>query len=213
MGMAFGVLLRSKGYGPPWALAMSFIIYAGALQFIGVGLLAGGFEPFQTALLTLMVNARHIFYGLCLLEEFRALRKTKLYMIFALTDETFSLLCSARPPAGVEKRRFRLCIAALDHLYWIAGSVLGNLAGTVLPFNPRGMDFVMPALFIVIFLQQWQTRSGRGPALLGIAASLVCLFFFGPRWFIVPAMALIPAALTAVWLREKKLQVSPEKKT
>jgi 4-azaleucine resistance transporter AzlC len=180
---------------------------------MGVALLAGDFQPLQAALLTLVVNARHIFYGLCLLEEFHALRKTRLYMIFALTDETFSLLCSVKPPAGVEKGRFQVCIAALDHLYWITGSVLGNLAGTVLPFSPRGMDFVMPALFIVIFLHQWRTRQGRAPALVGIAASLVCLFLFGARWFIIPAMALIPAALAAVWFRGKKLRGLPEKKT
>lgn len=204
MGMAFGMLLASKGYGVLWALAMSLCVFAGSLQFVAVGLLAGDFQPLQTALITLMVNARHIFYGLCLLKEFGALRKTKLYMIFALSDETFSLLCSAQPPAAVEKSRFWLCIALLDQLYWIIGSVLGNLAGSVLPFNPRGIDFVMTALFIVIFLQQWRIRAGRGPALAGIAAALLCLFVFGSRWFILPAMGLLCTVLTGLWLRRNK---------
>jgi 4-azaleucine resistance transporter AzlC len=204
MGMAFGILLASKGYGVLWALGMSVTVYAGSLQFVGVGLLAGDFHPFAAALITLMVNARHIFYGLCLLEPFHALRGTKLYMIFALSDETFSLLYSVKVPAHVDKSRFWLWIAVLDQSYWVSGSVIGNLAGSALTFNPRGIDFVMTALFIVIFLEQWRARGGRRPALLGIAAALLCLYIFGPRWFMVPAMGLILAALTAAWLRGKK---------
>jgi predicted branched-subunit amino acid permease len=228
MGMAFGILLAAKGYGVLWALGMSVCVYAGSLQFVGVGLLAGGFHPLQAALITLMVNARHVFYGVCLLEPFHALRKTKLYMIFALSDETFSLLCSAKPGTGrdvsppcgqagtgdcgpaasapVDRSRFWLWIALLDQAYWVGGSIIGSLAGSALAFNPRGIDFVMTALFIVIFLQQWRTRGGRAPALLGIAAALLCLYVFGSRWFIVPAMTMILAALTAVWFRGKKLK-------
>ncbi|MDR3200209.1 MAG: AzlC family ABC transporter permease [Spirochaetales bacterium] len=213
LGMAFGILLESKGYGILWALGMSVFIYAGSLQFVGVGLLAGGFHPLQAALITLMVNARHIFYGLSLLETFKGLRGTKLYMIFALSDETFSLLCSAEPPAHVDKNRFRLWIAFLDQAYWITGSLAGSLMGTALSFNPRGIDFVMTALFIVIFLEQWRTRGGRRPALLGMGAAALCLFIFGPRWFLIPAMALIFAALTAAWLRARIRTCAREKKT
>jgi 4-azaleucine resistance transporter AzlC len=206
MGMAFGILLASKGYGPLWALGMSLTVYAGSLQFVGVGLLAGGFHPLQAALITLMVNARHIFYGLCLLEPFHALRGTKPYMIFALSDETFSLLCSAKAPASVDKSRFWLWIALLDQAYWAAGSLVGSLAGSALCFDPRGIDFVMTALFIVIFLEQWRGRGGRRPALVGIASGLLCLRIFGSRWFIVPSMGLILAALGAAWFRGKRLK-------
>jgi 4-azaleucine resistance transporter AzlC len=206
MGMAFGILLASKGYGVLWALGMSLTVYAGSLQFVGVGLLAGGFHPLQAAVITLMVNARHIFYGLCLLEPFRALRAAKPYMIFALTDETFSLLCSAKVPASVDKNRFWLWIALLDQAYWVSGSVIGSLAGSALAFDPRGVDFVMTALFTVIFLEQWRSRGARRPALLGIASALLCLRIFGSRWFIVPSMGLILAALGAAWVRGGRLR-------
>ncbi|MDR1931776.1 MAG: AzlC family ABC transporter permease [Spirochaetales bacterium] len=210
LGIAFGILLASKGYGVLWALGMSVTVFAGSLQFVGAGLLAGGFHPLQAALITLMVNARHIFYGLSLLESFHGLRKTKFYMIFALTDETFSLLCTP-PPAHVDKNLFRLCVAILDHLYWITGSVIGSLMGRALPFNPRGIDFVMTALFTVIFLEQWRTRRGRRPALLGIAAAALCLFVFGSRWFLIPAMALIFTVLAAAWLSGRKRHPAVQK--
>jgi 4-azaleucine resistance transporter AzlC len=203
MGMAFGILLESKGYGILWAFLMSVFIFAGSLQFVAAGLLAGGFHPLQAALVTLMVNARHVFYGLSLLEIFRGLRKTKLYMIFALSDETFSLLCSAEPPPGVEKNRFRLFIALLDHAYWVAGSVIGSLAGSALPFNTEGIDFVMTALFVVIFLEQWRNSSGRKSALLGLAAAGLCLWIFGAAWFVIPAMVLILLVLSGSWILGK----------
>jgi 4-azaleucine resistance transporter AzlC len=183
---------------------MSVFIFAGSLQFVAVGLLAGGFHPLQTALVTLMVNARHVFYGLSLLDMFRGLRKTKLYMIFALSDETFSLLCSAEPPAHVEKNHFRLFIALLDHAYWVTGSLIGSFVGSALPFNMKGIEFVMTALFVVIFLEQWRGSSDRKPALLGLAAAGLCLWIFGAAWFIIPAMVLILLVLSGSWVRDKK---------
>ncbi|GHU82253.1 branched-chain amino acid transporter AzlC [Clostridia bacterium] len=198
LGIAFGILLQSSGYGAAWALLMSLTIYAGSMQFVAVGILAGGFSPLYALLLTLMVNARHIFYGIAMLEPFKRFRRAKSYMIFALTDETFSLLCAVKPPEGVDVPRFYLCVALLDQLYWITGSVLGALAGAALSFNAAGIEFVMPALFVVIFLEQWQSREGRGPAMLGIGVAFVCLLLFGSEWFILPTMALLTALLLAV---------------
>ena len=219
LGMAFGILLQSKGYGLPWALLMSLTVYAGALQFVGAGLLAGGFDPLQTALITLMLNARHIFYGFCMLEPFRSFRKSKLYMIFSLTDETFSLLCSVKPPAaesGVSgasgdpgglpagpPASLWLAISVLNQIYWVSGSLIGSSAGMALNFNPRGIDFVMTALFTVIFLEQW-LKGRRSLGLLGIAAAALCLWFFGKSWFIIPSMLLILAVLAAFWFAGKR---------
>lgn len=197
LGIAFGILLQSKGYGPGWALLMSTTVYAGSMQFVGVGLLAGGFAPLEALLLTLMVNARHIFYGLAMLAPFSGMGKEKPYMIFSLTDETFSLLVAAEPPEGVDVRLFRLCIAVMDQLYWIGGSVIGGLLGSAFAFPTKGIEFVMTALFVVIFLEQWRTRKGRAPALMGVGVAVVCLFIFGPQWFLLPTMAILAAALLA----------------
>lgn len=198
LGIAFGVLLQSRGYGALWALLMSVCIFAGSMQFVAVGLLAGGFHPLQAALITLMVNARHIFYGIAMLERYRDKKREKPYMIFALTDETFSLLCSAEPPESVSRRSFDLAIATLDHLYWVTGSVIGALFGAAVSFNTSGIEFVMTALFVVIFLEQWRTRGGRPAALLGVMAAVLCLALFGPDGFLLPTMALLVAALTAL---------------
>lgn len=198
LGIAFGVLLQSKGYGMLWAFSMSTFIFAGSMQFVAVGLLAGGFHPLQAALLTLMVNARHIFYGLAMLERFKDLRAEKPYMIFALTDETFSLLCSVQPPQGVDRGHFDLCIASLNHLYWITGSVIGALLGEAITINTTGIEFVMTGLFVVIFLEQWQSRKGRLPALIGLGVSVLCLVIFGADSFMLPTMGLLALLLLAL---------------
>lgn len=189
MGAAFGVLLASKGFGPGWAFLMALVIYAGSGQFVAVGLMAAGFAPLTAFLVTLMVNARHIFYGISMLESFRKMGRERFYLIFALTDETFALLCSAKPPPGVSRRRFTLSIAVLDHCYWLCGCTIGALLGSTVAINTHGIDFVMTALFVVIFLEQWQQPKNRTPALMGLGVSIICLIIFGPQWFILAAMA------------------------
>lgn len=191
MGMAFGILLASKGYGAIWAFAMALFVYAGSMQFVAVGLLAAGFEPVTALLMTLMVNARHVFYGIPMLERFKQYGKAKFYMIFALTDETFALFCSTKPPEGMAEKPFYLSISVLDHLYWITGCTLGGLLGTALPIDTTGIDFVMTALFVVIFLEQWRQKQNRGPALIGLGVSILCRVVFGPQWFILAAMAVL----------------------
>ena len=195
LGTAFGVLLQSKGFGVGWAALMSVSIYAGAMQFVAVGLLAAGFHPLTAAIMTLMVNARHIFYGISMLEKFADMKKLKPYMIFSLTDETYSLLCSVEPPEGCDGRLFRFCIALLDHSYWIAGGIIGSLLGAAIKFNSQGIDFVMTALFVVIFLEQWQSKKGRLPALIGVGSSIACLLLFDAQWFLIPAMVLLTVLL------------------
>lgn len=195
LGAAFGILLAQNGYGPVWALMMSVCVFAGSMQFVGAGLLAAAFAPAETALLTLMVNARHLFYGLPMIERWRDVGNTKPYQIFALTDETFSLLISTDPPNGIEPRAFEFWLAALDQLYWVAGSVAGSLIAGALPFDTAGIDFAMTALFVVIFIEQWRGGKGRLSAMIGVCGALLCRVLLGAQWFLLGSMVLIAASL------------------
>ncbi len=197
LGIAFGILLSSKGYPYGFAILMSVFIFAGSMQFVAIGLLTSGFHPLTAVIMTLIVNARHLFYGLSMLKSFQGMGKMKPYMIFALTDETFSLLLSAEPPEGVDRRWFSFFIALLDQLYWVTGSAIGGVMGWVFTFDTKGIDFVMTALFVVIFIEQWEKCRGRIPALVGVGSSVLCLILFGPDRFIVPAMLLMLLILTA----------------
>ncbi len=198
LGAAFGILLDSKGYHFGWALLMSLFIYAGSMQFVAVELLTAGVNFWIAVFMTLMVNARHLFYGLAMLEKYNDMGKAKPYMIFSLTDETFSLLCSAEVPAGVDKNRFYFFVSLLDQLYWVAGSVLGGLIGSVLSFDTKGIDFAMTALFVVIFIEQWKSTEDHIPAAVGVCGSLLCLIIFGADNFILPSMVCILLLLTVL---------------
>lgn len=205
LGSAFGILLSSKGYGPLWALIMSVFIYAGSGQFVAITLLTSPFDIIGAVFITLMVNLRHLFYGLCLLEKFKNVGKKKFYMMFSLTDETYSLLCSTTPPKGTDESWFYFFIGLLDHLYWIGSCVLGNIIGTAFPFNSQGIDFVMTALFLVIFLDQWKDSKTHLPQYIGVGASIVCLLIWGSDNFLLPAMTsiLILSALVQKRLEAK----------
>lgn len=195
LGIAFGILLAGKGYSVWWAFLMSSVIYAGSMQFVAVGLLAASFQPAAAFFLTLMINARHLFYGLSMLERFRIFGRLKPYMVMTLTDETYSLLCSVQTPEGVEEKWFLFFISLLNQIYWVAGSVLGAGAGALLGFSPEGIDFAMTALFLVILVEQWESAADHRPAVLGLGATAVCRLLFGPDRFIVASMAVIFAAL------------------
>lgn len=184
LGIAFGVLLASKGYNAVWAAAMSLTCYAGSGQFVGVDLLAAPFAPIHAVLIELMVNCRHLFYGLSLLEPFERTGRLKPYMVFSLTDETYSLQCGVTPPEGIDEGWFRFFISILDHSYWIFGSIIGALAGTLIPFDSTGIDFAMTALFTVIFVEQWESADSHLPALTGLAVAAGCLILFGRDNFI-----------------------------
>ena len=197
LGIAFGVLLASKGYNAIWAAVMSLTCYAGSGQFVGVNLLAAPFAPLHAVLIELMVNCRHLFYGLSLLEPFGRTGKLKPYMVFSLTDETYSLQCGVKPPEGVDEGWFRFFISILDHSYWIFGSVIGALAGTLIPFDSSGIDFAMTALFTVIFVEQWESADSHLPALTGVAVTAGCLLLFGSENFIPFALLGIAVILLA----------------
>lgn len=195
IGMAFGILSTSNGYNIGWILLMSTTIFAGSMQFVAIDLLTSSFNIISVIFMTLMINARHLFYGLSMLDKFKDMGNKKTYMIFALTDETFSLLCGVDAPEGVNKNWFYFFIAILNHSYWILGSVLGGVLGSVIKFNTQGIEFVMTALFVVIFLDQWDKNKNHVPALIGIVGSLICLIIFGPGNFILPSMLVIAVAL------------------
>ena len=203
LGITFGILLRDKGYGLPWAFAMSFFIFAGSLQFVAVNLLATGASLISTALMTLLVNARHLLYGISMLGRYRGIGKAKSYLIFALTDETYALVCNGAP-AGTDEKAYYLLVTAMDHCWWVTGSVLGSLIGSALTINTRGIDFAMTAFFVTIFTEQLITLPDRIPAAIGVGASVFCLVIFGPSGFLIPSMVLISALLFAYSLRVEK---------
>lgn len=196
LGIAFGVLMVSRGFHPGWALLMSVIIYAGSMQFVAINLLSGPFAPLTAVLVTLMVNARHIFYGLSMLDPFQICGKLKPYMIFSLSDETYSILCSVQPPEGTDRKWFLFFVSFMDQLYWIAGTAIGALAGSLIRFDSTGIDFAMTALFIVIFVEQWESTKNHLPAILGVVLTVFCLLVFGQDWFIIASMAAILMSLT-----------------
>ena len=199
MGCGFGILLRVNGYGPVWALGMSVFLYAGSMQFVGISLLTSGASALTVAVTTLLVQARHLFYGLSLIERYKGAGFKKLYLIHAMTDETYSLVCSTDAPKGVKPHAFYFAISLLNHIYWITGCVLGSLIGGFLTFDTTGLDFAMTALFVTIFVEQWQSTKEHRPALLGAILALVCLVLFGAENFLIPAMLAITLGLTALW--------------
>lgn len=210
LGIGFGILLESKGFSFLWALFMSIIIYAGSMQYAAIDLLASGAGFLYTAIMTLIIQIRHLFYGLSVIEKYKSAGKLKPLMIHELTDETYSLICSCEPPEGVDANLFYLFISMLDHLYWIVGCTLGALIGSMVTFNTSGIDFVMTALFIVIFTDQWLSTREHRPALIGLFCSLICLVIFGPDRFIIPAMILIAALLTVFRGRLERREHSHE---
>lgn len=198
LGFGFGILLHQNGYGVLWALAMSLFIYAGSMQYVTVSLLAGGAGLLTAALTTLVVNARHLFYGISMVDAYKGAGRKKPYLIFALTDETYSLVSRAVVPDGISRHSYCFLVSLLDQIYWVAGSVLGSLAGSLLPINYEGIDFVLTALFVTIFVEQWLSTKDHLPAVIGVAATLVCLLIFGQDVFLIPSMALIAGLLTGL---------------
>lgn len=201
IGIAFGLMMDSAGYSLPLTVLMSVTIYAGAGQYLGVSLLVAGVSPVQTALMTLLVNFRHMFYGLSMLEKFRGMGLRKLYMIFSLTDETYALLASAQAPEGVPEKDYYLAIALLDHSYWIAGSAIGFLLGSALSINTTGVDFAMTALFVVIAVGQWRGTKNHLPAALGAVVTLVSLQLVGKENMLILSLVVIAALLLALQRR------------
>jgi len=195
LGAAFGATLAQAGFGPAWALAMSGLVYAGSLQFVMVPLMANSAALATVALTALMVNARHLFYGVSYIDRFRRMGRLRPYMIYSLTDETYSVFCGL---PGEESDGLMLRVALYDHLYWITGSVVGGLLAQQLPFDLTGIDYSMTALFIVICLERALNRADRLPVAIGGVCAVGCLLLLGPDRFLAPALALTAVPLMAL---------------
>ena len=196
LGIGFGILAWNGGYGLPWVLAMSLLIFAGSMQYVGIGLLQGGASVLITAVTTVMVNARHLFYSISMIGRYKDAGKYKPYLVFALTDETYSLLCDGKTPEETDPGLFRFLVSLFNQAWWVTGSLAGALLGGVLPFSTAGIEFSMTALFIASFTEQWITMKDHLPALTGLFGTLACLLAFGPERFLIPAMLLITLVLT-----------------
>lgn len=195
LGMTYGVFMVQSGFPFWYPMLTSLVVYGGSLEFVIVNLLLGAFNPLQAFFMALMIQARHLFYGISVLDKYRSLGVKKLYMIFGLTDETFSINCATEPPADVDAGWFRFFVTILDHLYWFTGCTLGALFGMLIKFNTQGLDFAMTALFVVIFINQWKKDRQHISALLGLGLSVLSLVIFGAEDFLIPAMAAILGSL------------------
>lgn len=199
LGSGFGIIMQVNGFGILWALAMSVFIYAGSMQYVAVGLLSGGASLVTVAMTTLMVNARHLFYGISMIDRYKNSGAKKPYLIFSLTDETYSIVCH-----GENTYSYYLAVSALNQLYWVTGTVFGSLLGNVLPFSTEGIDFALTALFITVFTDQWLSSKKHFSAICGVAVSVLCLLIFGKDGFMIPAMITITVILTAAGSRKKE---------
>ena len=195
LGFGFGIVMHQSGYGGLWPVAMSLFIYAGSMQYMAVSLLTSGASLLTTALTTVVVNARHLFYGISMVDAYKGAGKKRPYMIFALTDETYSLVSQNQAPEGISFHNYCLLVSLFDQCYWVGGTILGALAGDLLPINYEGIEFVLTALFVTIFVEQWLSTRNHFPAIVGVAATVACLLLFGKDVFLIPSMCLIAAIL------------------
>lgn len=201
LGMGFGIVLENHGYGILWALVMSIFIYAGSMQFMAINLITAGAGIITTALTTVMVNARHLFYGISMIDKYKNTKKYKPYIIFGLTDETYSLVCHDDTLEG--KDYFQISI--LNQIYWITGSCLGVIVGEVVPFDFTGVDFALTALFVCIVTEQWLSSKDHIPAIMGIILTVISLLIFGGENFLIPSMIAITIGLGILKLIRKKV--------
>ena len=196
LGIAYGVLMQTKGYGVLWSALMSAVAFGGSMQFVAITLLTSVFDPIQAFLLSLLVNARHLFYGISMLEKYKGLGKVRGFLIYTLCDETFSIESGITSPQGVDRGRFYFAISFLNYIYWVSGTVLGGIIGKGLAFDTKGLDFALTALFLVLFLEQWKDSKNRVSCVIGLFSAALCLFIFGQTNFVIPSMFLIFSILT-----------------
>lgn len=197
LGTAYGIFARTEGLAALYPIIMALLVFAGSMEFVAVNLLTGIFDPLNALILTIMVNARHLFYGISMLEKYRSAdRKKRWYLIFGMCDESFSINCTADVPEGTDRGWFWLFVTLFNQIYWVSGAVIGSLVGSLIPFEPEGLEFVMTALLVVIFLDNWLKEKQHYSSLIGLGGSLVCLLVFGSGSFIIPSMAVILLVLT-----------------
>ena len=198
LGFGFGILMERNGFSWLWAGAMSLFIYAGSMQYVAISLLTSGAGLVTAALTAFVVNARHLFYGISMVDAYKGSGRKKPYLIFALTDETYSLVSQNQVPDGISRHGYCFLVSLFDHIYWVAGTALGSLTGTLLPINYQGIEFALTALFVTIFVEQWLSTKNHIPAILGVASTLLCLLVFGKDVFLIPSMVIIALGLTTL---------------
>ena len=191
LGFSYGFFICSKGFSPWYPFFTSMLVFAGSMEFVLVGMLLSAFNPWYCYLMTLMVNSRHLFYGLSMLEKFKDTGWKKIYLIFGMCDESFAINVSTSPPEGVDKGWFMTFVTLLNQIYWVAGSTIGGIMGSSIKINTQGLDFALVALFVAIFVSQWQNSTNHNPAIIGIILPLVCLVILGPQSFVPPDMLLM----------------------
>lgn len=196
LGMTYGIYMNVSGFSFWYPMLMSLTIFAGSMEFVAVNLLLGAFNPLQAFLMTLMINARHLFYGISMLDKYRGSGWKKFYLIFGMCDESFSINYTAKIPEDADQDWFMFWVTLLNQFYWVFGATLGGIFGSLIHFSTEGLDFVMTAMFVVIFLEQWIKEKNHASAVMGIVLSLFCLFVFGADHFMIPAMLVIFASLS-----------------
>ena len=196
LGLTYGIYMNVSGFSFWYPMLMSLTIFAGSAEFVAVNMLLGAFDPVQALVMTLMINARHLFYGISMLDKYRGTGWKKVYLIFGMCDESFSINYTADIPEDVDRSWFMFFVTLLNHFYWFSGAALGGIFGSMIHFNTEGLDFVMTAMFVVIFMEQWLKEERHTSAVLGLVLSALCLIIFGADDFIIPAMAAILGVLT-----------------
>lgn len=194
--MTYGIYMNASGFSFWYPMLMSLTIFAGSIEFVTVNLLLGAFHPVQALAMALMINARHLFYGISMLEKYQGAGLKKFYLIFGMCDESFSINYAAEIPEDVDRSWFMFFVTLYNHIYWVTGATLGGIFGSLIHFSTEGLDFVMTAMFVVIFMEQWMKEKSHTCSILGLLLSLICLIIFGPDRFIIPAMLMLLAMLT-----------------
>ncbi len=198
LGLTYGIYMNVSGFSFWYPMIMSLTIFAGSVEFVAVNMLMGAFNPLQALAMTLMINARHLFYGISMLDKYKGTGLKKFYLIFGMCDESFSINYTAKIPDDVDRGWFMFFVTLLNHIYWFTGATLGGIFGSLIQFDTEGLEFVMTAMFVVIFLEQWLKEKRHTSALLGLGLSLICLIAFGADGFIIPAMLAILGVLTLI---------------
>ena len=196
LGIAYGIYMNVSGFSPIYPILMSMAIFAGSMEFVTVDLLLGMFHPMSALILALMVNARHLFYGISMLDKYKNVGKKRWYLIFGMCDESFSINCTTEVPAGVDRGWFYFFVTLLNQCYWVCGAAIGGICGSLISFETEGLDFVMTALLVVIFLEQWMKEKDHTSGVIGIVLTVICLVVFGNKNFIIPSMLGILGVLT-----------------
>ena len=204
LGIAYGIYMNQSGFKFYYPMFMSFIIFAGSVEFATVSWLLGSFDPVNIFFLTLMINARHLFYGLSMLEKYNIPGWKKLYLIYGMCDESFSINATVDVPKDIDKGLFMFFVTILNQIYWVAGATIGGIFGSFIPFDTKGIEFVMTALFVVIFLENWLKEKDHSASVIGLFISFICLMIFKGTNFIIPSMIIILSVLTLLRGRLQK---------